>query len=96
MKLSETQYIYRHFKGGLYVVVGEAQHTETLEDLVLYQDCDHDHSPNKTWARPRHMFYHDRVDNPDGLGTVPRFKKVGFVDSCGEHVFFDKGAEDNP
>ena len=29
---------YRHFKGNVYEVVGEAKHSETLECLVLYKD----------------------------------------------------------
>lgn len=79
IKLPEIQYIYRHFKGGLYIVTGEAQNTETGERLVIYQDCDHDHSPNKTWARPYDMFYKDEVENPEGEGTVSRFRRVGYM-----------------
>jgi hypothetical protein len=73
-------YVYHHFKGRLYVVIGEAQHTETLERLVLYQDCDHDHSPNKTWARPYDMFYNDKVEDPEAPGRpINRFRRVGYI-----------------
>lgn len=29
--------IYRHYKGGIYLVTGTSQHTETLEVLVQYE-----------------------------------------------------------
>jgi len=44
--------IYRHFKGNLYKVIGFAKHSETLEDMVIYQ-------PLKTgdnWVRPKSMW----------------------------------------
>ena len=43
---------YRHFKGNLYKVIGFAKHSETLEDMVIYQ-------PLKTgdnWVRPKSMW----------------------------------------
>jgi hypothetical protein len=42
---------YRHFKGGLYDVVGEARHSETEEWLVVYRSSD-----GGLWVRPREMF----------------------------------------
>jgi hypothetical protein len=61
--------IYRHFKGDEYVVLGIAVHTETSEDLVLYQRADG--SDERVWARPIEMF--------KGLTTdgVSRFVLVG-------------------
>lgn len=85
---NSPDYIYRHFKGNLYVVIGDAQHTETGERLVIYQDCDHDHSPNKTWARPYGMFYTDTVDNPENPGEIiNRFRRVGYLKD-GKPEFF--------
>lgn len=45
--------VYRHFKGGLYVVQGVAVHSETAELLVIYTSKD---DPRKMWARPLEMF----------------------------------------
>ena len=43
---------YKHFKGNLYKVIGFAKHSETLEEMVVYQ-------PLKTgdnWVRPAKMW----------------------------------------
>lgn len=45
--------IYRHFKGGIYEVVGNAVHTETGNGLVLYRAVDR---PSPIWARPEEMW----------------------------------------
>ncbi len=49
---------HRHYKGGLYKVLGEAKHSETGESLVIYEHLwPHDRS---LWARPSSMYY-DRL-----------------------------------
>ena len=53
---------YRHFKGNLYKVIGFAKHSETLEDMVVYQ-------PLKTgdnWVRPKSM-WNEIVDDKGTL-----------------------------
>lgn len=62
--------LYRHYKGNLYEVIAFAKHSETLEDLVIYQDVN---NPEKVWARPASM-WNDIVDY-DGK-AVKRFQPV--------------------
>jgi len=47
--------IYRHYKGNLYRVVGVAKHSETLEDMVVYETM-YDNPKGKLWVRPMKMF----------------------------------------
>ena len=44
---------YKHFKGNVYKVLALANHTETNELLVVYQDLNNE---GKVWARPIEMF----------------------------------------
>jgi hypothetical protein len=65
---------YQHSKSGnFYRVIGVVKHSETLEDLVLYE-CLYDNPRSKLWVRPLNMFTEDVV--LDGK-KVPRFKYVG-------------------
>jgi len=47
--------IYRHYKGQRYKILGTARHSETLEELALYE-CLYDNDLGKTWVRPIEMF----------------------------------------
>lgn len=47
--------IYRHYKGMLYKAHGLVKHSETLEDLVLYETL-YENKLGKMWVRPAAMW----------------------------------------
>ena len=62
---------YRHYKGGLYEVIGEALHSETKEELVVY--VSRGESSDSMWVRPKEMF----LEEVELEGRkVPRFERV--------------------
>lgn len=61
---------YRHYKGNEYEVIGLAQHSETLEPLVVYRAL---YGAQGLWVRPRDMFL-ESVDI-DGK-RLPRFARI--------------------
>lgn len=65
--------IYKHYKGKKYRVLGLAKHSETLEDLVVYE-CLYDNDLSMLWVRPKEMFL-EEVEF-DG-GKTPRFTYIG-------------------
>jgi hypothetical protein len=62
---------YRHYKGNEYEVVGDATHSETGEQLVVYRPL---YGARGLWVRPKAMFEEDVV--VDGR-SLPRFRKIG-------------------
>ena len=62
---------YRHFKGNEYRVIGMARHSETMEEMVVYQALYGEHG---LWVRPASMWL-EQVEREDYSG--PRFVRVG-------------------
>lgn len=65
---------YRHYKGKFYEVIGEARHSETLEELVVYIALyETEFGKNSMWVRPKKMFLESVI--VDGA-PLPRFQFV--------------------
>lgn len=43
---------YRHYKGNLYKIIALGKHSETLEDMIIYQAV----RDGKVWVRPAKMW----------------------------------------
>ena len=61
---------YRHYKGGLYEVIGTARHSETCEPMTLYRAL---YGEKGLWVRPAGMF--DETVTVNGV-TQPRFSRI--------------------
>jgi hypothetical protein len=66
---------YQHYKGKFYNVIGVARHSETLEELVVYEALykSEEFGENALWVRPLSMFTEEVEVN--GI-KVPRFKHI--------------------
>ena len=62
---------YRHFKGKEYEVLGEARHSETEEEYVVYRQL---YGEPSLWVRPASMW--NEMVTRDGK-TQRRFTNVG-------------------
>ncbi|MEK6858745.1 MAG: DUF1653 domain-containing protein [Nanoarchaeota archaeon] len=66
--------IYRHYKGNRYRVLGVGKHSETHEELVIYQALyENHHGMGSLWVRPLAMFI-EEVEL-EGI-KQPRFRFV--------------------
>ena len=61
---------YRHFKGNIYKVLYIAKHSETLEDMVVYQAM---YGERSIWVRSKDMF--EEIIERDGK-TFRRFSPI--------------------
>ena len=59
--------LYRHFKGNDYTLLSVARHSETLEELVVYQAM---YGEKGIWVRPLKLFVEEVEQNGK---RVPRF-----------------------
>lgn len=44
--------IYKHYKGNVYKIIALAKHSETCEDMIVYQNVD----KGDIWTRPKLMW----------------------------------------
>ncbi len=63
--------LYEHHKGMRYRVLGTARHSETLEELVVYEAL-YENKLGKLWVRPLSMFTEIVPEK-----QVPRFRYLG-------------------
>lgn len=69
----EVGRVYRHTKSGkLYKVIALAKHSETLEDLVVYEAM-YQNPVSQFWVRPYEEFTGNTIVD---YASVPRFHKV--------------------
>ena len=66
---------YRHFKVNVYRVLHIAKHSETLEEMVVYQAM---YGERGVWIRPKAMF--EEVIERDGK-TFRRFSPISVEDA---------------
>jgi predicted alpha/beta hydrolase family esterase len=77
--------VYRHYKGGLYLVEGVARHSEDLGDYVVYRPLYGD--SEQLWVRPMGMF----LEKYDGVHE--RFEYLeGGVEGFGAEVMENCGS----
>ncbi len=75
---------YQHYKGGLYIKLHEALHTETNETMVVYACA----VRGEVFCRPKDIFFsHVNDDNYSG----PRFIPVPSLDKQGARDFLKNG-----
>lgn len=70
--------LYRHYKNKLYHLKNIVKHSETLEDLVLYEAL-YPNELGRYWVRPREMFF-ESIDKQGD--QQPRFTRLPYqIDS---------------
>ncbi|MFA6296488.1 MAG: DUF1653 domain-containing protein [Patescibacteria group bacterium] len=62
--------LYQHYKGKKYKVISIAKHSETLEDLVIYQA---EYGKKQIWVRPIKNFLEKIIVKNK---KIPRFKFI--------------------
>ncbi len=57
---------YKHYKGNVYKVIALGKHSETTEEMVIYQSV----TNGDIWCRPKNMWF-DRINE-----TTTRFTLI--------------------
>lgn len=71
---------YRHYKNKPYKYLGAVRHSETLEEMALYESL-YENPLGNLWVRPKEMFFENVVIS----GVVrPRFEKIDFIFNTSE------------
>lgn len=66
--------IYEHYKGNKYRVIGVARHSESLEELVVYEAL---YGDGGLYVRPLRMFLEEvQIEGK----AIPRFRFLGDQD----------------
>ncbi len=65
--------LYRHYKGKNYKLIDIVKHSETQEDLILYQ-CMYQNDSSTLWVRPITNFFSKVI--MDGI-EIDRFSYIG-------------------
>lgn len=50
--------VYKHFKGNKYKIIALAKHSETEEEMIVYQNIE----KGDCWVRPKRM-WNEKVNN---------------------------------
>lgn len=58
--LSNEVMYFRHYKGGIYKLIGFAKDSETLQEVVIYQAM---YGNFSLWVRPKSMFFEKIIIN---------------------------------
>jgi hypothetical protein len=67
--------LFHHYKNKPYKFIGYAKHSETLEDMVIYETL-YENNQGRIWVRPQKMFF-EKVQLQNKL--TPRFQEIPIV-----------------
>jgi hypothetical protein len=85
MRIIQVGKIYRHYRGNYYYVKDIAIHSETEEELVIYQAL---YGEYKTFARPKEMFL-EEVDIKSDNNIYKQKYRFELVDVKAEEALKD-------
>lgn len=78
--------VYKHFKGNVYRVVAIAKHSETLEEMVVYQEL----NGENIYVRPLPMFVERLDDGTYRFELQKNTSKISIMDFLDLHTAKEK------